>query len=59
MLTAEVLCVWITVVMYLSCFYICQNKAVYDCWHLIGLHLVPTLWSLLVAVMHERRLVGL
>ena len=52
-LTAEVLCAWVTVGTYLSCFYIYQNKAAYDRWHPIGLHLVPAAWALLVAALHE------
>ena len=32
----------------------CENKDLYDRWHPIGLHLVPAVWALLVAVLHER-----
>lgn len=55
-LTAEVICAWITVSTYISCFFIAQHKHLYDLWHPIGLHLVPALWALLVAAFHGRLL---
>ena len=53
-LAGEALCAWVTVSTYISCFFICENKALYDRWHPIGLHLVPAVWALLVAALHER-----
>ena len=55
-LTAEVLCAWITVCTYIAGFFMSAHKHIYDFWHPIGLHLVPALWAFLVASFHPRLL---
>ncbi len=55
-LTAEVLCAWITVCTYIAGFFMSAHKHIYDFWHPIGLHLVPALWAFLVASFHQRLL---
>jgi hypothetical protein len=52
----EVQCAFITVLTYISGFFIYKHKHLYDFWHPIGLHLVPALWALLVASFHQRLL---
>lgn len=52
-LAGELSCACITVLTYISCFFICENKDLYDCWHPVGLHLVPAAWAFLVALFHE------
>ena len=52
----EVQCAFITVLTYISGFFIYKHKHLYDFWHQIGLHLVPALWALLVASFHQRLL---
>jgi len=53
-LGGEICCAWITVCTYVSCFYICENRRLYDFWHPIGLHVIPAVWALSVALFHER-----
>jgi hypothetical protein len=55
-LTAEVVCAWITVWTYIAGFFMSEHKNLYDFWHPIGLHLVPALWAFLVASFHQRLL---
>ena len=51
-LSAEVVCACVTVATYVAGFVMCDDRRCYDFWHPIGLHLVPALWSLLVAGTH-------
>ena len=51
-LSAEVVCACVTVATYVAGFFMCDDRRCYDFWHPIGLHLVPALWSLLVAGTH-------
>jgi hypothetical protein len=52
-LAGEALCACVTVSTYAACFFICGNKALYNRWHPLGLHLVPAAWALAVAALHR------
>lgn len=50
-LLMNITCAFVTSTVYVVTY---DNRALWERWHAIGLHVVPGLWSVVIASMHER-----